>query len=104
MAAREINPFTALTRINADSIPDSQDTMIDEQSSASGHDYASYRSAIVAIKISRNEKNLFIKPSLIYLIYMFKKLNLKNQEIRQRQSLKRTKSVLIAFTMSVPGF
>ena len=31
-----------------DSIPVSQDTMIDEQSSASGHDYASDRSAIGA--------------------------------------------------------
>ena len=37
MPAREINPFTALTRIRSVS----QDTMIDEQSSASGHDYAS---------------------------------------------------------------
>ena len=41
MPAREINPFTAL-------IPVSQDTMIDEQSSASGHDYISDRSAIGA--------------------------------------------------------
>ena len=43
MPAREINPFTALTRIRSRV---SQDTMIDEQSSASEHDYASDRSAI----------------------------------------------------------
>ena len=41
MPAREINPFT-----DQDSIPVCQDTVIDEQSSASGHDYASDRSAI----------------------------------------------------------
>ena len=40
MPAREIIPFTAPDQ---DSIPFSQDTMIDEQSSASGHDYASDR-------------------------------------------------------------
>ena len=39
MPAREIYPF---------SIPVSHDTMIDEQSSASGHDHASDRSAIGA--------------------------------------------------------
>ena len=42
---REINPFYCPDQ---DSIPVSQDTMIDEQSSASGHDYASNRSAIGA--------------------------------------------------------
>ena len=41
MPAREINPFTA-----QDSIPVSQDTVIDKQSSASEHDCASDRSAI----------------------------------------------------------
>ena len=45
MPAREINPFYCPDQ---DSIPVSQDTMIDEQSSASGHDYASDRSAIGA--------------------------------------------------------
>ena len=45
MPAREINPFYCPDQ---DSIPVSQDTMIDEQSSASGHDYASNRSAIGA--------------------------------------------------------
>ena len=44
MPAREINPITALTRIRSVS----QDTMIDEQSSASVHDYASDHSAIGA--------------------------------------------------------
>ena len=45
MPAREIKPFTASDQ---DSIPVSQDTMIDEQSSASEHDCASDRSAIGA--------------------------------------------------------
>ena len=45
MPAREINPFYCPDQ---DSIPVSQDTMIDEQSSASGHNYASERSAIGA--------------------------------------------------------
>ena len=42
MPAREINPSCT----DQDSIPVSQDTMIDEQSLARGHDYASDRSAI----------------------------------------------------------
>ena len=41
-----------------DSIPVSQDTMIDEQSSASGHDYASDRSAIGAGQLDDNNKLL----------------------------------------------
>ena len=45
MPAREIN---YLYCPDQDSIPVSQDTLIDEQSSASGHDYASDRSAIGA--------------------------------------------------------
>ena len=45
MPAREINPFYCPDQ---DSIPVSQDTMIDEQSPASGHDYALDRSAIGA--------------------------------------------------------
>ena len=44
MPAREINPFTALTRILYQFLR----TVIDEQSSASEHDYASNRSAIGA--------------------------------------------------------
>ena len=44
MPAREINPFTALTRIRSQFL---RTHMIDEHSSASGHDYASDRSAIL---------------------------------------------------------
>ena len=46
MPAREMNPFTALTRIRSQFLR--TQLMIDEQSSASGHDYASNRSAIGA--------------------------------------------------------
>ena len=45
MPAREINPFYCPDQ---DSIPVSQDTKIHEQSTASGHDYASDRSAMGA--------------------------------------------------------
>ena len=60
MPAREINPFTALPRIRSQFL---KDTMIDDQSSASGHDYASDRSAIGAGEMYINA----INNLLIYL-------------------------------------
>ena len=57
MLAREMNPFTAL-------IPVSQDTMIDEQSSASEHDYASDRSAIGAGLASLKQHIVLVNISL----------------------------------------
>ena len=67
MPAREINPFTALTRIRSVS----QDTMIDEQSSASGHAYASDRSAIGAGLCTTRGNNL--KTSFSYTSQTVKK-------------------------------
>ena len=62
MPAREINPFTFYDQ---DSIPVSQDTVIDEQSSASEHDCASDRSTIGAGMNILCERGVFIRSVFI---------------------------------------
>ena len=64
MPAREINPFTCPDQ---DSIPVAQDTMIDEQSSASGHDYASDRSAIGAAPHNLRNNNKLLHKKLNFM-------------------------------------
>ena len=76
MPAREINPFNALTRI---STPVSQDTMIDEQSPASGHDYASNRWAIGA-GLYWDEISYIVKLDWVYISVLLRITHLAHRK------------------------